>query len=368
MSGKLQKRVLLVNFGTFGDFCQGQELMNSLLALGVQVDHMGPDNFRFNESKEHSFTPLLPAQAIEDALKYAFTFSTVSERTGHFIRNISNNLMDVPSKISNVLQTTHYDLVLIHYFYLYCLQDLQKKIESKTKLGIFHLTPAPLDDINTNCGRIPNLVSLPIDRIFDCSTVTLPKHWHLSHSWLPEKQVPFSSVSTFDEVNLRPGGLIVVSLGSFASFVDRDYLQVILNVLSELDQQVIIDGNWGMKAPSPNITFVSGVPHSELFNHCSLLVTHCSAGVVMKALKLGLKMVCLPQFADQEMLAQACWVRGNAVGVIKPQFFSQQRFSDLIQRSLETIDDIDPLDLSDYPTVADAAKVVFAFIDQSLEA
>lgn len=50
---------------------------------------------------------------------------------------------------------------------------------------------------------------------------------------------------------------------------------------------------------SSNVTVVPHVPHSKVFPHAKVVVTHAGHGTVMKALSHGLPLVCLPMGRDQ---------------------------------------------------------------------
>ncbi len=48
-----------------------------------------------------------------------------------------------------------------------------------------------------------------------------------------------------------------------------------------------------------NVVVVNSAPHSQVFPHASLVITHAGHGTIMRALANGLPLICLPMGRDQ---------------------------------------------------------------------
>lgn len=96
--------------------------------------------------------------------------------------------------------------------------------------------------------------------------------------------------------------LVVVSLSS--TFQNQGAtLQRCLDALGQLDLRGLVTVGPALDpgdftAPE-NVTLVRSVPHSEVFPHADLVVTHAGHGTIMRALSYGLPLLCLPMGRDQ---------------------------------------------------------------------
>jgi len=114
----------------------------------------------------------------------------------------------------------------------------------------------------------------------------------------PDWTEPWSNPWPADDT--RP--LIVVSLSS--TFQDQARtIQSVIDSLALLPVRGLVTLGLAMQDQSfhlpENVLVVKSAPHSSVFPHASLVITHAGHGTIMRALSFGLPLLCLPMGRDQ---------------------------------------------------------------------
>lgn len=112
--------------------------------------------------------------------------------------------------------------------------------------------------------------------------------------WIEEWQNPWSN-------NDDP--LVVVSMSStFMSQVDT--IQRCIEALNDMPVRGLVTTGPALDPAqfetSEKVKVVRAVPHSAVFPHASVVITHAGHGTVMRALSNGLPLVCMPMGRDQK--------------------------------------------------------------------
>jgi MGT family glycosyltransferase len=68
-------------------------------------------------------------------------------------------------------------------------------------------------------------------------------------------------------------------------------------------------------SPAPHIVIVPTAPHGLVFPHCAAAITHCGHGTTIRALAVGVPLVCMPMGRDQNDTAVRVVARGAGVRV-----------------------------------------------------
>ncbi len=84
-------------------------------------------------------------------------------------------------------------------------------------------------------------------------------------------------------------------------------------------------------AGADNVTIAGHVPHGALLRRASVMITHCGHGTVMTALRFGVPLIGLPDFADQRDIAAR--IADHGVGIVLEKPASTRD----IRRAVETI-------------------------------
>jgi zeaxanthin glucosyltransferase len=95
------------------------------------------------------------------------------------------------------------------------------------------------------------------------------------------------------------------TLGGRASVQDR-YVAAAVEALSGLAVTGLVTRDGGPVRPPANVRFLGPVPHDELFDRASAVVTHAGWGTVSRALVRGLPLVLVPIAGDQPYIAARC--------------------------------------------------------------
>lgn len=96
--------------------------------------------------------------------------------------------------------------------------------------------------------------------------------------------------------------LVVISLSS--TFQNQaQSIQDAIHALKGLEVRGLVTLGMAMKdirldVPD-NVVVVNSAPHSQVFPHASLVITHAGHGTIMRALANGLPLICLPMGRDQ---------------------------------------------------------------------
>ncbi|XP_072049032.1 UDP-glucuronosyltransferase 2B18-like [Amphiura filiformis] len=108
-------------------------------------------------------------------------------------------------------------------------------------------------------------------------------------------------------------GIIIFSLGSYASIVKQDMADMFARAFARLPQRVI----WKQrgKKPSvipPNVKMMEWIPQNDLLGHpkTRLIVYHCGVNGAYEAIYHGIPVICLPVFHDQSDVAQRLASKG----------------------------------------------------------
>ncbi len=108
----------------------------------------------------------------------------------------------------------------------------------------------------------------------------------------------------------RPTVVVTASTHSLAAlggraFVQDRYLSAAVEALAGLDVAGLVTHD-GTGRPPANVTFLGRVPHDELLDACTAVVTHAGWGTVSRALVRGLPLVLVPISGDQPYIAARC--------------------------------------------------------------
>lgn len=112
--------------------------------------------------------------------------------------------------------------------------------------------------------------------------------------WVGEWENPWTEQDT------RP--LVVVSLSS--TFQNQGpAIQQCINAIGQLDVRGLVTlglamGNEIFNLPQ-NVKVIKSAPHSMVFPHADLVITHGGHGTIMRALSYGVPLVCMPMGRDQ---------------------------------------------------------------------
>jgi MGT family glycosyltransferase len=119
--------------------------------------------------------------------------------------------------------------------------------------------------------------------------------------------------SPFAPDDTRP--LVLLSLSS--TFQDQKaVLQTAIDALGRLDVRALVTLGPAMAEElltcADNVRLVSSAPHSLVFPHVSVFISHCGHGSLMRALAAGVPIVALPMGRDQDANATRLVTRGIA--------------------------------------------------------
>jgi MGT family glycosyltransferase len=112
--------------------------------------------------------------------------------------------------------------------------------------------------------------------------------------WVVEWKNPWPKDDT------RP--LVIVSLST--TFQNQaNVIQACIDSLSGLEVKGLVTLGMAMEDQSfilpENVRIIRSAPHSKVFPHADLVITHGGHGTIMRALSYGLPLVCLPMGRDQ---------------------------------------------------------------------
>jgi len=137
-------------------------------------------------------------------------------------------------------------------------------------------------------------------KMFDFPITPAPENVRYVGAILDDPDWSEMEGSLLEESDSRP--LVVVSLSS----TFQNQRQVLVNIIDAISQLKIrglvtlgpVMSREKFVAPV-NVKIVSSAPHSQIFPHADVVVTHAGHGTVIRALAYGLPMVCLPMGRDQ---------------------------------------------------------------------
>lgn len=112
--------------------------------------------------------------------------------------------------------------------------------------------------------------------------------------WVGEWKNPWTEQDT------RP--LIVVSLSS--TFQNQGpMIQQCINAIGQLDVRGLVTLGLAMENEvfdlPQNVKIIKSAPHSQVFPHADLVITHGGHGTIMRALSYGIPLICMPMGRDQ---------------------------------------------------------------------
>jgi UDP:flavonoid glycosyltransferase YjiC (YdhE family) len=130
------------------------------------------------------------------------------------------------------------------------------------------------------------------------------------------KSVPGS----FNLLELHEEGAPWILVGFSTAIIDGsiDTMQRVLNALASLNVRILVS-SVGMKesdleAPA-NAIVMPYVPHAEVMDKMSLIISHAGHGTVMAALSRGVPQLCLPMVNDEPLVAERLAALGVSLTV-----------------------------------------------------
>lgn len=162
--------------------------------------------------------------------------------------------------------------------------------------------------------READLNLIATSRAFDFPADSLPPRLEyvgplLDHpSWVENWTSPWSAEDT------RP--LILIAMST--SFQNQaPTIQSVLDAAADLPVRVLVTigpGLAGAELRLPaNAVAVASAPHDQVMPETAVVVTHCGHGTVMRALKYGRPLLCLPMGRDQNENAARVAARGAGI-------------------------------------------------------
>jgi MGT family glycosyltransferase len=96
----------------------------------------------------------------------------------------------------------------------------------------------------------------------------------------------------------------LVAVGLSSTFQDQvQTLRKIVEALAGMDVRAVVTLGIAVRPDEvpgkENVSVVPSAPHRDLFARASAVITHCGHGTMMKALSLGVPIVCMPMGRDQ---------------------------------------------------------------------
>ncbi|XP_072017500.1 UDP-glucuronosyltransferase 2A3-like [Amphiura filiformis] len=108
-------------------------------------------------------------------------------------------------------------------------------------------------------------------------------------------------------------GVIIFSLGSYASITKQELADLIGDTFAQIPQKVIWRARGKIpRNPPKNVKFMDVIPQNDLLGHpkTKLLIYQCGLNGVYEAIYHGVPIICLPIFFDQYDNAQRVASRG----------------------------------------------------------
>ncbi len=162
--------------------------------------------------------------------------------------------------------------------------------------------------------READLNLIATSRAFDFPTDSLPERLSYVGPLLDHPVWAKPWVSPWSADDTRP--LILVAMSS--SFQNQaPTIQALLDAAADLPVRVLVTIGPGLAGADlrlpANALAVSSAPHDLVMEQTAVVATHCGHGTVMRALKSGRPMLCLPMGRDQNDNAARVAARGAGI-------------------------------------------------------
>jgi MGT family glycosyltransferase len=188
---------------------------------------------------------------------------------------------------------------------------------------------APVNDARTTLGLPPlahtfdqatgcDVILLLTSEAFDFPGPPFPANVRFAGPQLDDSLWAEPWTSPWPETDSRP----LVLVGFSSTFQNQAAtLQRVMQALGELPVRGLVTAGSALEAselsPPPNVVVVASAPHGRIIPHSRVVVTHCGHGTTLKALSLGVPLLCMPMGRDQvDNAARTVW---HGAGIrIKP--------------------------------------------------
>lgn len=172
---------------------------------------------------------------------------------------------------------------------------------------------APLTDAFDQM-RVADRILLGTSRAFDWPVTALPPNVRYVGPLLDQPSWVGAWTSPWPAADIRP--LVVVAMST--TFQNQaGAIQAVLDAAADLPVRLVATrgpGLSGMPFRVPaNAVVVDSAPHDALMAEASVVVTHCGHGSVMRALRSGRPLLCMPMGRDQN--DNAARIAGRGAGL-----------------------------------------------------
>jgi len=176
----------------------------------------------------------------------------------------------------------------------------------------------PADDRNLLGRTSGRLHLIPTTPAF-AGPQDLPAHVALVGPFAPLPPVPLPVPSGPPVVVVTASTHATAALGGRAFVQDR-YVAAAVEALGGLAVTGLVTrdpvSGTGCARPPANVRFLGPVPHEELFDRTTAVVTHAGWGTVSRALVRGLPLVLVPVSGDQPYIAARCAELGLGIALV----------------------------------------------------
>ena len=197
--------------------------------------------------------------------------------------------------------------------------------EMRAGLGL-----APLADIFDQLGATGRIL-LATSRAFDFDQAA-PEPYRYVGPYLADPAWTADWASPWDGGDARP--LVLVSFSTMYQG-QEPVLRRVIEALGGLDARALVTLGPVLSPadfPAPaNVIVTAHAPHSQVFPHAALVITHCGHASTLRPLMAGLPLVCLPLGRDQPDNAARVTERGAGVRV------SAEASADDIAKAIRTV-------------------------------
>jgi MGT family glycosyltransferase len=155
-------------------------------------------------------------------------------------------------------------------------------------------------------------------QVFDFPLVPAPDNVRYTGPVLDDPDWVGEWKNPWTEQDIRP--LVVVSLSS--TFQNqRPTIQKCINAIGKLDVRGLVTLGLAMESEvfdlPQNVKIIKSAPHSLVFSHADLVITHGGHGTIMRAFSFGVPLICLPMGRDQNDNAAKVSFHGCGVQLSK---------------------------------------------------
>jgi MGT family glycosyltransferase len=155
-------------------------------------------------------------------------------------------------------------------------------------------------------------------QVFDFPLVPAPDNVRYTGPVLDDPDWVGEWKNPWTEQDIRP--LVVVSLSS--TFQNqRPTIQKCINAIGKFDVRGLVTLGLAMESEvfdlPQNVKIIKSAPHSLVFSHADLVITHGGHGTIMRAFSFGVPLICLPMGRDQNDNAAKVSFHGCGVQLSK---------------------------------------------------